>query len=832
MALLQRLCVSLVLLVPALAQAAFLGNPGNGLSYSGIGVVSGWKCTANGPLTVRFDGGNPLPLLYGSERPDVRDAGKCSDTAVGFVAIWNWGNLDAGTHTAAVYDNGVEFARSTFEVTTAGAGFVRGASAQVMVPDFPALGETTTLEWNEGTQHLEIVTSPRLLTTPPSTPLTSRANFENPGHGSPLSGIGVISGWKCEAEGALTVRFDDGDSIPLMYGSERSDTARECGDTDNGFVTIWNYAELGDGVHSAKVYDNGVLFAESTFEVGSTGETFLRGVRAQITVENFPACGESTTFEWNQGTQHMEIAPPSPNTAARADVAQANTVMPSSNATQESPDGNAAHCVSMDFEEECRQTGGCPTPSYKLAVRNNCDRDIDVAICFNFDGGGGLHCGYYVETFGRYFAPTLLYPSISPDSSWSPTLPYPPHYLYILQNPEYGACYSLYRDAVDLVDHGDGTYSCRYDGRVWSTTATVVGIGSPSNTNVCERTPEVRDAIVQALSARSCDSLTAEDLARIKSLSLSGQGITALKRGDFDWLSNLEALYLSNNALTTLPKDIFAGLTSLRQLSLDSNKLTSLTADLFADLSLEALYLSNNALTTLPEDIFAGLTSLRQLSLDSNKLTSLTPDLFAGLSSLEELNLSGNEIATLPAGVFSDLFSLATLDLSQNALTMLPAGIFDDLSLEELDLRFNPGAPFTATLEPFLVAYTARTASGLATATIRVKIAAGSPSPEGGAPMPVPLPFEVTGIWLQAEGGTISPWTGTISKAEATISTGTGSTEAFKVTQTGTGPVTVELFAKDLLSFGGTIVWGGSVQLELGRPLVLFEGGCNGGDGS
>ena len=41
---------------------------------------------------------------------------------VGFVAIWNWGNLGDGEHTAIAYDDGVEFARSTFTVTTPGTG--------------------------------------------------------------------------------------------------------------------------------------------------------------------------------------------------------------------------------------------------------------------------------------------------------------------------------------------------------------------------------------------------------------------------------------------------------------------------------------------------------------------------------------------------------------------------------------------------------------------------------------------------------------------------------------------------------------------------------------
>ena len=81
MYLLLRLC-SLVVLAPALVHAAVLEIPGNGAKLSGIGVISGWKCEASGPLTVRFNDGDPISIPYGSERADT--AGVCGDTDNGF----------------------------------------------------------------------------------------------------------------------------------------------------------------------------------------------------------------------------------------------------------------------------------------------------------------------------------------------------------------------------------------------------------------------------------------------------------------------------------------------------------------------------------------------------------------------------------------------------------------------------------------------------------------------------------------------------------------------------------------------------------------------------
>ena len=132
------------------------------------------------------------------------------------------------------------------------------------------------------------------------------ATLEIPGDGDTLSGIGVISGWKCEAT-AITVVIDDGAPIPMLHGSERGDTSGVCGDTPNGFVAIFNWALLEEGEHDAVAYDNGEVFARSTFEVATTGVEFLADVDVRVRATDFPSPGETTWFQWNEGTQHLEI---------------------------------------------------------------------------------------------------------------------------------------------------------------------------------------------------------------------------------------------------------------------------------------------------------------------------------------------------------------------------------------------------------------------------------------------------------------------------------------------------------------------------------------------
>ena len=212
---------------------------------------------------------------------------------------------------------------------------------------------------------------------------------------------------------------------------------------------------------------------------------------------------------------------------------------------------------------------------------------------------------------------------------------------------------------------------------------------------VCQRTPEIRNAIVSAISGVSrCQDVTTEHLGTITSIAenYSGSNLTSLKSGDFSGITVLQTLDLSNkNFLTSLPSDVFDGLTSLHTLRLVNNSLSSLPEDVFDGLtSLTSLNLGMNELSTLPSGVFDGLTSLQTITLGENSLTSLPSDVFDGLTSLRTLNLHDNSLSTMPSDVFDGLTSLRNLDLGRNSLNTLPSGVFDGLSnLQELDLISN-----------------------------------------------------------------------------------------------------------------------------------------------
>ena len=133
-----------------------------------------------------------------------------------------------------------------------------------------------------------------------------RGYLENPGPDSFQSGVGVISGWTCEAG---EVEMAIGDLVPQVasYGTERLDTAGVCGDTDNGFGLLFNWNRLRDGEHEVVAYVDDVELSRATVRVTTLGVEFLRGVEGECLAEDSPLLGETVTLEWQQNKQNFVI---------------------------------------------------------------------------------------------------------------------------------------------------------------------------------------------------------------------------------------------------------------------------------------------------------------------------------------------------------------------------------------------------------------------------------------------------------------------------------------------------------------------------------------------
>ena len=147
---------------------------------------------------------------------------------------------------------------------------------------------------------------------------------------------------------------------------------------------------------------------------------------------------------------------------------------------------------------------------------------------------------------------------------------------------------------------------------------------------ICNRTPRVRDRILELLKYRhsfkgGCGDVNETHLAQLESLDLGRNPSTEsaftirLQSDDFEGLVNLERLYMRETGLSSLPAGVFSGLAALETLELDRNRLSSLPAGVFSDLhSLKTLELQKNPqLSSLPYDEFEALPNLTELLVDS-----------------------------------------------------------------------------------------------------------------------------------------------------------------------------------------------------------------------
>ena len=193
---------------------------------------------------------------------------------------------------------------------------------------------------------------------------------------------------------------------------------------------------------------------------------------------------------------------------------------------------------------------------------------------------------------------------------------------------------------------------------------------SPSRTSVtvrvgiCDRTPQVQDALLSAIGKENCFEVTNQDLAGVDNvLDLNDAGVTSLRSKDFSGLTNLARLLLNNNRLQSLPSGLFEGLSNLGTLELRNNQLQSLRRDAFSGLGkLNRLRLQRNRLSSLPSGVFSGVGRLSRpgqegwwLFLSDNPLSSLPPGVFSGTDGLEWLRLGNNAMTELPAGIFSGI---------------------------------------------------------------------------------------------------------------------------------------------------------------------------------
>lgn len=266
-------------------------------------------------------------------------------------------------------------------------------------------------------------------------------------------------------------------------------------------------------------------------------------------------------------------------------------------------------------------------------------------------------------------------------------------------------------------------------------TLSVYQSGAVAPTNVCDRTPQIRDAIASAV-GHDCGQVTEFDLLEVVALDLRNQGMTSLDVDDLGGLTKLTELRLSANALGTIPdgalrglpnlkvldlrrsrlsvtprairrlpalqeldlsandielrQDDFRGLFELRWLALHENDIAVLPDGVFSDLrNLDYLILAWNRITDVRKEALEGPDSLRRLILNHNPIGELREDAFANVRNVVSLLLRDTQLKALPPSLISGLTRIGALDLADNMIDDVAGISFPGGNLAELDLSNN-----------------------------------------------------------------------------------------------------------------------------------------------
>ncbi len=228
--------------------------------------------------------------------------------------------------------------------------------------------------------------------------------LENPGADSFQSGVGILSGWVCEA--AVVEIELNGMPQVAAYGTERRDTASVCRDTDNGFGLLFNWNLLGDGEHTVVALVDGVELGRATVTVTTLGQEFLRDVTGTCEAADFPSPGERVTLVWQQNSQNFVIAsgnPPIGEHAARPSTLTGYLENPGHNSFQSGVRVLSGWVCDADTVELAIGAAGRQVAAYgteRLDTQGACgDTDNGFGLLFNWNllGDGEHEVVAYVD---------------------------------------------------------------------------------------------------------------------------------------------------------------------------------------------------------------------------------------------------------------------------------------------------------------------------------------------------------------------------------------------------------------------------------------------------
>lgn len=151
----KNIIFSTYLLLPLGAYSqGFIENPGHMSYESGVGIISGFHCTAE-TVEIKIDDRKIGTAFVGTNRLDAKSL--CGKEEVGFSYLINFNSLKPGEHRIELLSGSQVFAAATFFTKRSGGQeFIKGAKRRYRQNEFPTPTQGAELIWVESKQNFVI----------------------------------------------------------------------------------------------------------------------------------------------------------------------------------------------------------------------------------------------------------------------------------------------------------------------------------------------------------------------------------------------------------------------------------------------------------------------------------------------------------------------------------------------------------------------------------------------------------------------------------------------------------------------------------------------------
>ena len=196
-------------------------------------------------------------------------------------------------------------------------------------------------------------------------------------------------------------------------------------------------------------------------------------------------------------------------------------------------------------------------------------------------------------------------------------------------------------------------------------------VSLPAWANICERSPQVQEAIIKELvrvigKRLPCEKIGTEELRQVRAIRINNTEMTVFKPGDLAGLDFLEILDLEGNRLKSFPEDL-TNFIYLRFLNLSHNHIDdTLPARLGILEYLEVIKLDHNRIKGHIPPSWGLSKKATWINVSHNRIKGTLPPFLSEIDTLQGLDVSHNNLEGRLPPEYGQMKSIKAINASHN----------------------------------------------------------------------------------------------------------------------------------------------------------------------